>query len=57
MCNDMFDCIAKHSFEKDDIYDYDYIIKTSQEKIKEVFQDKDMKMKLYEEFEQKKKNL
>ena len=35
MCNDMFDCIAKHSFEKDDIYEYDYIIKTSQEKIRD----------------------
>ena len=35
MCNDMFDCIEKHSLEKNDNLDYDYEIKTSQEKIKE----------------------
>ena len=35
MCNDMFDCIEKHSLEKSDIFSYDYEIKTSQEKIDE----------------------
>ena len=35
MCNDMFDCIEKHSLEKNDSLDYDYEIKTTQEKIKE----------------------
>ena len=33
MCNDLFECIEKHSLEKDDNFDYDYEIKTSQEKI------------------------
>ena len=35
MCNDMFDCIEKHSLEKDDNFNYDYEIKTSQDKIKD----------------------
>ena len=35
MCNDMFDCIEKHSLEKDDNFYYDYEIKTSQDKIKD----------------------
>ena len=35
MCNDMFDCIEKHSLEKDNSFYYDYEIKTSQEKIED----------------------
>ena len=37
MCNDLFDCIDKHSLEKYDNFVYDYEIKTTQEKVNDVF--------------------
>ena len=43
MCNDMFDCIEKHSLEKSGNFEYDYEIKTSQEKNdKEIFEEDDI---------------
>ena len=30
LCNDIFDCVNKKSFSKNDSYNYDYTIKTTQ---------------------------
>ena len=47
MCNDMFDCIEKLSLEKEDNFDYDYQIKTSQE----IINDKNMTDKISKGYE------
>ena len=41
MCNDLFDCIDKHSLEKNSNFYYDYEIKTSQEKINDEYLQED----------------